>query len=80
MDYKICNHKCDIYKISWEFSLINCSKNQKCNTYIYEQKICQYIIKKYYVICIVKKKKCENCEKLLPKCTTMVITSLFGYN
>lgn len=59
-----------IYKIFRECSSLNYSENWQCDVYIYREKICQYIPKKYCRIYIERKKKYRDCEDLPSKCTT----------
>lgn len=64
--------KCDICKIPQKYNVTNYSKSQRCDVYIQRQKICQYVIIKYYAVYKVRKEKCRNCEKLLPKYITNI--------
>lgn len=67
----IKGYRYDIYKALKNYSLSNYLKIQKCNLYVYQEIICQYIIKKYYATYLVKKGKCIDCENLShPKCTS----------
>lgn len=56
---KICikNHQCNICKLPKNHGFFHCFKKWKCDLCLYQESICQYIIKKYYVICYLKKKK-----------------------
>ena len=53
---KICvkRYKC-LYKAPKECNSINRSKSQKCNAYIHQEILCQYVNKIYCTICSIKK-------------------------
>lgn len=69
---KICikGTRCDSCKSPKEHSLMPCLKARKCDACVKHSQTCQCISKKYYSTCIGKKKKCLDCEKLLPKCSS----------
>lgn len=57
-------------KIPRECNTLNYYKNQRCDACTYKEEICQCVSKKYYTICIKRKRKYRDYEDLLPKCTT----------
>ena len=63
---KICvkRHKYETCKAYKQCSSINCSKSRKCNACAYWEEICQYVSKKYYATCSIKKEKCVDYEDL----------------
>ena len=72
-NYKICikKHKCELYKTPGQYSgTTTWTKNQRCDTCAYQEKNCQYVRKKYYNTCVIKKRKCVDYKDLPPKCTT----------
>ena len=69
---KICvrEHKYNICKLPCQCSFTICSKTKRCDACLHEKEICQCVSKKYYIICSVKKEKCEDYEDLPFKCAT----------
>lgn len=63
-------HKCDLYKAPKECNSTNYSKNYKCDAYIHQETLCQYVSKIYYAIYLIKKEKCADYEDVSPRYTT----------
>lgn len=63
----IKEHKYDICKFFRQCSFTTCSKIRKCDMGMHGKKICQYVSKKYYAICSIKKRKCEDYKDLPSK-------------
>lgn len=68
---KICikYHKYNICKAPKNHNSISYSKSKKCDEYVYWKLICECVTKKYYITCLVKKRKYLDCEDLFLKCT-----------
>lgn len=60
--------KCNTCKISHYYSLVNCSKNWRCDAYVHREEIWQFVSKKYYAIYIAKKGKFRG-SRILPTVT-----------
>lgn len=64
------NHRYDSCKAPKIHNSTDYLKILKYDVYIYRQVIYQCITKKYCTTFTAKKRKCANCEELLPKCTS----------
>ena len=53
-----------------QFSSLDCSKNCRCDTYLYSEEIGQCISKKYYLVYTLIKRKWGDCEGLTSKYIT----------
>lgn len=56
-----------VYKVPKQYSSTNCLKSWKWDVYTYWEEICQYVSKKYYTTCFIKKEKYADCEELSSK-------------
>lgn len=56
-------HKCNLCKTSTNHDT-SCSKCWKYDLYAHQEAICQYISKKYFLTCKLKKGKYEDYKKL----------------
>lgn len=63
-------HRYEICKTPKNHSLSNYLKILKYDPCAYWKIIYLYVTKKYSITCLVKNRKCMNCENVAPKCTS----------